>query len=66
MIPLLVILMITGFSILTSCHFTPNVTWFTYYVGAVIGIFVSGMVLEFWNKGSDPRGAGFGLTPGRG
>lgn len=50
MIPLLVILMVTGFSMLTSCHFTPNVTWFTYYVGALIGIFVSGMALEFWNK----------------
>ena len=50
MIPLLVILMVTGFSILISCHFTPKVTWFTYYTGAVIGIFVSGMALEFWNK----------------
>ncbi len=50
MIPLLVILMVTGFSILISCHFTPKVTWFTYYIGAVIGIFVSGMALDFWNK----------------
>jgi hypothetical protein len=50
MIPLLFILVITGFSILISCHVTPTVTWFSYYIGAVIGIFVSGMVLDFCNK----------------
>jgi uncharacterized membrane protein SirB2 len=50
MVPLLFILIVTGFAILISCHVTPEVTWFTYYIGAVIGIFVSGMALEFWTK----------------
>lgn len=50
MIPLLFILMVTGLSILISRHFAPKVTWFTYYIGTVIGIFVSGMALDFWNK----------------
>jgi hypothetical protein len=50
MVPVLFILIVTGFAILISCHVTPQVTWFTYYIGTVIGIFVSGMALEFWNK----------------
>ncbi len=50
MITLLFILMITGSSILISCHFAPKVTWFTYYLGTLIGILVSGMALDFWNK----------------
>ena len=52
MIPLLFILMVTGLSILVSCHVTPIVTWFTYYLGAVIGLFVSGMAIDFWEKRS--------------
>jgi predicted tellurium resistance membrane protein TerC len=50
MITLLFILMVTGSSILISCHFALKVTWFTYYIGTVIGILVSGMALDFWNK----------------
>jgi uncharacterized membrane protein SirB2 len=50
MIPLLLMLMVTGLSVLTSCHLAPNVTWFTYYIGGVIGLFVSGMAFDFWNK----------------
>ena len=50
MIPLLFILIVTGLSILISCHLSPEITWFTYYIGAVIGLFMSGMALEFWNK----------------
>jgi hypothetical protein len=50
MIPLLFILMVTWLSILLSCHFSPEITWFTYYMGAVIGLFASGLALDFWNK----------------
>jgi len=50
MIPLLFILMVTWLSILISCHMSPEITWFTYYMGAVIGLFVSGMALDLWNK----------------
>ena len=50
MIPLLFILIVTGLSILISCHLGPEITWFTYYIGAVIGLFISGMALDFWNK----------------
>jgi uncharacterized membrane protein SirB2 len=50
MIPLLFILIVTGLSILISCHFSPEITWFTYYIGAVIGLFISGLALEFWNR----------------
>jgi hypothetical protein len=50
MIPLLFILMVTWLSILFSCHFSPEITWFTYYMGAVIGLFASGMALDLWTK----------------
>jgi len=50
MIPLLFILTVTGFSILISCHLSPEITWFTYYIGAVIGLFMSGIALDFWNR----------------
>ena len=50
MIPLLFILMVTWLSILVSRHMSPEITWFTYYLGTVIGLFVSGTVLDFWNK----------------
>ncbi len=49
MIPLLFILIVTGFSILISCHFSPEITRPTYYIGAAIGLFASGIALDFWN-----------------
>jgi prepilin-type N-terminal cleavage/methylation domain-containing protein len=49
MIPLLFILIVTGFSILISCHFSPEITRPTYYIGAAIGLFASGITLDFWN-----------------
>ena len=52
MIPLLFILMVIWLSILISCHMSPTITWFTYYIGAVIGLFVSGLALDLWNKRS--------------
>ena len=50
MIPLLFILIVTGLSMLISCHFSPEITWLTYYIGAVIGVFTSGIALDFWNR----------------
>jgi L-lactate permease len=50
MIPLLFIIMITGLSIVVSCQFSSEVTWFTYYLGGVVGLLVSGVALEIWNK----------------
>jgi len=49
MISLLLILIVTGFSILISCHFSPEITRPTYYIGAAIGLFASGIALDFWN-----------------
>ena len=50
MIPLLFILMVTWLRILISCHISPTITCFTYYMGGVIGLFVSGITLDLWNK----------------
>ena len=50
MIPLLFILIVTGLSILVSCHFSPEITWLTYYIGGMIGLFISGISLDFWNR----------------
>ena len=50
MIPLLFILIVTGLSILISCHLSPEITWFTYCIGAVIGLFISGMALASWDR----------------
>lgn len=49
MIPPLLILIVTGFSILISCHFSPEITRPTCYIGAAIGLFASGIALDFWN-----------------
>jgi hypothetical protein len=50
MVPLFFILIVTVSSIFISCHVTPQITWLTYYLGGMIGIVVSGMILDFWNK----------------
>ena len=50
MIPLLFMLLVTGLGVLVSGHFSPEVTWFTYFVGGVAGLFVSSVVLEIYNK----------------
>jgi L-lactate permease len=50
MIPLLFIILVTGLSILVSAQFSSKVTWFTYYVGGIAGLLVSGLALEIWNK----------------
>jgi hypothetical protein len=48
MLPLLFILSVIGLSVYISTFFVSEVTYFTYYVGGVIGMFVSGIALEFW------------------
>jgi hypothetical protein len=50
MLSLAFIFAITGISIYISCSISPQVTWFEYYKGAVIGLFISGLVLQVWNK----------------
>jgi len=50
MIALLFIFVMTWLGIETSTRFSQEVTWFTYYVGGVFGLFASGMGLEFWTK----------------
>ena len=50
MIALIFILLITALGILLSVYFSPEVTWFTYYVGGIGGLFVSAALLHFWNK----------------
>jgi len=48
MLPLLFILSVIGLSVYISTFFVSEVTFFTYYVGGVIGMFVSGIALEIW------------------
>ncbi len=48
MLPLLFILSVIGLSVYIATLFAAEVTWFTYYVGGVIGLFVSGIALEIW------------------
>ena len=50
MLALLFILIITTLGIFLSVYFSPEVTWFTYYVGGIGGLFVSAALLHFWNK----------------
>jgi len=50
MIQLLFILIVTGLSILISRHLSPEVTWIDYYRGVVGGLFLSAVILYFWNK----------------
>jgi len=50
MLPLLFILLVIALSILVSCQLTEKITWFTYYIGTMSGLLVSGIILEFWNR----------------
>jgi len=50
MIPLLFIQIVTVFSILIIKYVSSEVTWFTYYIGAMVGFIVSGISLELWNR----------------
>jgi len=50
MIPLLFIILVTGLSVFVSWYYSSEVTWFTYYVGGIAGLLVSGIALEIWNR----------------
>jgi hypothetical protein len=47
MLPLLFILLVIALSIFISCNLTEKVTWFTYYIGIMSGLLISGIMLEF-------------------
>ena len=44
------IISVTVCSIMTARFFSTDVTWFTYFTGAVVGLFISGFGLEIWNR----------------
>jgi hypothetical protein len=48
--PLLFIHIVTGSSILIIQYVSSEVTWVTYYIGAMVGFIVSGIFLEIWNR----------------
>ena len=50
MLPLLFILLVIALSILFSCQLSEKITWFTYYMGIMSGLLISGIVLEFSNR----------------
>ena len=40
----------TLLGILISNYFSSETNWFTYYRGGIAGVFLSGVILEFWNR----------------
>ena len=50
MLPLLFILVITGLSVFMTYYLSRDVTWFTYYIGGVVGLLISSLVLEIWTR----------------
>ena len=50
MLPLLFILLVIALSVLVTCQLSEKITWFTYYVGIMSGLLISGIVLEFSNR----------------
>jgi hypothetical protein len=50
MLPLLFILLVVALSIFISCNITEKVTWFTYYIGIMSGLLISGIVLQISNR----------------
>jgi predicted tellurium resistance membrane protein TerC len=55
MLPLLFILIVIGLSIFVSYLLSENITWFTYYVGTMSGILISGIALDLWSRRSRKR-----------
>ena len=55
MLPLLFILLVIALSVVVSCQLTEKITWFTYYIGIMSGLLISGIVLEFWNRRTRKR-----------
>ena len=50
MFSLLFIIIVTFISVLISYSMSDDVTWFDYYKGGVIGLLISGVILQIWNK----------------
>jgi len=50
MLSFVFIVAVTVISVFISCSISDNVTWFDYYKGGVIGLFISGVILQMWNK----------------
>ena len=50
MVPLLYILIVTGLGTYISYHFSPEVTWFAYFRGGLVGLFVGAVALDLWNR----------------
>ena len=50
MIALLFIIVITGASVLISIMISPEGSWFEVYVGGIIGLVISGIILGIVNK----------------
>lgn len=50
MLPLLFVLFITGLGIVIAYRLSSDVTWFTYYLGGIIGLFISSLILEIWTR----------------
>ena len=50
MLPLLFILLVIALSVLVTCQLSEKITWFTYYIGIMLGLLISGIVLEFSNR----------------
>ena len=50
MFALIFIIVTTWLGIETSTRFSQEVTWFTYYLGGIFGLFLSGIGLELWTK----------------
>jgi hypothetical protein len=48
--PLIIILAFVALGIVISCRVTEDATWLTYYLGALGGMFVSGIGLDIWNR----------------
>ena len=50
MLPLLFILLVIALSVLVTWQLSEKITWFTYYIGIMSGLLISGIVLEFSNR----------------
>ncbi|MFW6147152.1 MAG: hypothetical protein ACOC6B_02040 [Thermodesulfobacteriota bacterium] len=49
MLPLLFILLVTGLSIAVNCFRSEEITWLTYYMGAMTGLLISGIAIDLWD-----------------
>ena len=50
MLALIFILLVTAFGVLVNINLHETNTWLDYYTGAVSGMLISGIILQFVNK----------------